>query len=515
MPPDHPRPADLRLARVLASRRKRVAENPAALAELRELLAAIATELSAAPDLDAARSTLARHQLAFQILALQLGFDPRPSALAGWLRWGAEATLREQQPDRWAHAIARVNPSSQIQLCRDAEAAGLGDWRRLEATDRSLADLTIEKVAAFSTDKGTTWEVPRAPGHTRNPDAELVHCRPEVELRTLILMKRFAPGTAAPDDDPDSYVPPTKAEIDQLQVQAVHEIGKGVARHFVQWPNGAPSTTPYLLQLVVTPGREEVQEAPLGAWLPDVLDLPYDPERPGDTERLGAAELASILPDALVVELTGKNINWLKEGFTAARGRSGDNLVRHTAQEPLATALTRKTTQMREVLVLGDLVRQDVDWIWREVERRRRLRGTPTAKRSAGVQSEPQQLATLLNRREAREYWFDLAGGDGCRLDETARVNVCVESAAEYPWFVRCRKCRTWWLHGCELCRANLQNATCARRRQRTRCPNAGCSGQLTSTENDDRGATPKFIAAEIRKYIDAQRKSGQRFPNS
>ncbi len=502
MPAGHLSTVERRLQLVLALRRQRVADNPAAMQELLKLVDVVGAELAAAPDRAAAHDVLSKHQHVFQQLALQLGFDPRPSALTDWLLWGPEMMRREIQPVRLTSAVARVNPSSHPALCRRATAAGLGAWRILEPTDRSLADLAVEKISAVSTDGGVKWVQvldDAADGPSRALRARYLA---EVDLRTLVSLKRLAPIEAVLEDGTVVPIPRSVEEMEQLRQQAVKRIGKGAREHFLRWLDREPARTPYLVKLVVSHSPAAPAEAPLGAWLPDVIDLP------------GAAGLAKVTPDALVIELTGKDINWLKDGFSSARVPPGDDEhARHIAAEALSSALARDAvTETREFLLLGSLLRQDVDWIWREVARRRRTRGQPTARPPAAAKVKLAGRGDMLSRRQARAYWLGLAGGPGCRLDEDTRVEVWNESDAVYPWLLECGACKTWWLHGCAHCRTATSSPACNRPR---RCPTPGCGKRLTAACGSGEGASSEFIASEIRKHLDSMRKSGPKNQNS
>lgn len=501
MPTDQPSSADKRQQRLLAERHARVAENLPAFRELLQVVEWTRAEIDVAPDVAAEQEAFYRQQPAFQKLALTLGFDPRPSAFSDWLEWGAARMLTEDQPAQWRHVVARVNRASRLAILAEAEQAGVGVWRCLEATDRSMAALTVEAVTALSLDEprpppseAPEWLPILGPGEPGSDDARRIRYLSEVELRTLILLRRQQHGVDAAEETATPQDPETSR---QLKAAATVQLGKAAGRHFVRWLEGEPNANEYWVKLTVTPYSHNQLEMPVAAWLPEVIDLP------------GATELAQIVPAEPVIELTGESINWLKEGLPPAGSRAPRTpLTRHTSAATLSAAVARDAAESdREFLLLHDLLRQDVDWLWRGVARRRRARGEATPRPPQRVPSELAEPGTLLSRREARQYWYKLAGGAGARLDTATLDEVWEKSAAAYPWWWTCSGCGSWWLHGCADCRA-VRDAC----RVATACPK--CHEPLNYPQSERNvlfDGDTDFIRDGIRKFRDAQRNSPPR----
>ncbi len=363
---------------------------------------------------------LAHLRATFAEIMAAAGLDPRPSVFDDLVIWGLEvvegASAVQIGPRRMVARVRKAS-ASMGEARTHLDAAG---WRRLESLRGDLPGIRVERLVQWSVDQQTWTRF--SPGQAR--------VLGEVELAELRLLRARMDAEVL-----------TREEMARIREQALAQVGSHPRYSYLRWATDEPDSEIYYVIILLAPDDDREWSVLPGPHLPPVISLAQ------------LQELAAVSPDTLVVDIQGQTKRQVLAGFTAARATG--NGARHSGQVTAAEAVAATAADdpgEGEYLLLRDLVREDMDWLWVGVERRRRLRGEPTARTPMTTAST--SGGTLLTREDARKYVCDVLDRFGGRLTPAARTKVAKAVSAEYPQFAECPTCKRWWIHGCAHCRS-------------------------------------------------------------
>jgi hypothetical protein len=418
-----------------------------------------------------AATHLGRARRDYRRLAERHGIDPRPSTLDDVLLWG-DATLRVAGQAPLRRLVVRV---------RQTGHAPAG-WLDVEGIDRSVAGLEVVRVLDWSVDR-TTWSP--VPNNT-------VRVAGELDLHLLRLMEARGPAQL-----------PDPKELKTLKDEAVERLGKKAHRVYVRWRSADAPSPPHYLVILAKPVERDSDE---GDGLPDrgePVDAGAVPlALPHVLDDDGLRELARVAPDTPVLALDGLDKMAVLRGFTRARAAGTG---RHTDQASAADLAVRLPAGNGLFLVLRDIVREDMDRIWPQVEDRRRLAGQNLPRRPF-QDVDADGTCETIGRRAARVWWSKEWGTRPLGPAEWLRDRTL----QRYPCYAECKNCEKWWLHGCTSCRSVLhrlpQGAKIPECKNFNSCPDCSCG--LKASPWGPFGGDTDQIRDEIRKYRDANRKT-------
>ncbi len=436
--------------------RKRADMLPTMRQQLSELLASHADGV----DLALCRTTIA------EIMAAA-GLDPRPSVFDDMRIWGldvvAGASPIQHGPRRM---VARVRKASASMGDERTQLDATG-WRRLEGLHDGLLGIRVERLVEWSVDQQTWTRF--SPGQAR--------VLGEIELAELRLLH------ARMDTDV-----PTPEELAQIRERALAQVGNRPRYSYVRWAEREPDDDSYYVIILVATDNDRDWPVLPGPNLPPVVSFAQ------------LQELAAVSPDTLVVDTQGQTKRQVLAGFTEAR--AAGNGARHTGQMTAAEAVGAASAGPGEgeYMVLRDMVREDMDWLWVGVERGRRLRGQPTPR--AAPTAVPD--SGTLGRQDARIYWLAMLKRHGGRMTWNVLTRMVRETKTDFPRHGECPVCHRWWLHGCKTCKgAKRADLPCP---AFTACATCYCSLDFGPDAGPFVGDIPR-IEDEIRLHRDAQRK--------
>ncbi len=427
----------------------------------------------------------------YAAMALEVGLDPRPSTLTDMLLWGVDTVLGADfmaiTPRR---VVARVSRTS-IPVHTDQDPAERAAWRQLQILPNGRHGVRVVRLISWSLtppdDTGTGLAATAEWNRFQPGEAAVLS---ELELdRLLRLTKRRDPRWV---DGIPSYEESVQVAQAVDADAAAHK--KRVRHDYICWRDCPAGDQEYYVVIEILPS--EVASPFSGST---------GPLSPVLITSAQVKELALVTPDVLALEISRKSKMEVLDGFTEARG--DDSGRRHRDQSTmarLAAAVGDDDDVTREFIVLQGVLRLDLNTLWAEVLRARAIRGLPTPRTPVDFPATEGDVGTL-GRVNARQYWFDLLQRAGGRLTRPVEGVIIKETQQAYPLYAQCgnEKCRQWWIHGCDQCRAARATVPCTAFAVCPKCRNDLIPPATRTYFEGDAGR----IIDELLKFRDSRRK--------